>query len=310
MTVAGPAVASVAAELTEVADGVFAYTQPNGGWCLSNAGIVTGPDGLLLVDTAATERRARALADRISGLRAGPVRTLVNTHHHGDHTFGNQIFSPSATVIAHERARQEMAETGLALTGLWPDVRWGDIRVVLPDVTFAHELTVHVGERRAELLHVGPAHSTNDVVVWLPHERVLFAGDVLMSTCTPFLLFGSVSGALDAVARLRALQPRTVVCGHGPVTGPEIFDVTERYLRRVAEVAAEAHPQGRTPLEAARESDWSEFAHLLDPERVVGNLHRAYAELAGGPPGAPLPVAGVVAEMIEYNGGRPLTCLA
>ncbi|MFG2110791.1 MBL fold metallo-hydrolase [Micromonospora chersina] len=310
MSVPGPAGAAVAADLTEIADGVFAHTQPNGGWCLSNAGVVTGGDGVLLVDTAATERRARALADRVAGLGAGPVRTLVNTHSHGDHTFGNGIFAGSATVIAHERARHEMAETGLALTGLWPDVEWGDVRVVLPDITFAEELTVHVGERRAELIHVGPAHSTNDVVVWLPDERVLFAGDVLMSTCTPFLLFGSVSGALAAVARLREFRPRTVVCGHGPVTGPEIFDLTESYLRRVAQVAAGAYPQGLSPLQAARESDWSEFAHLLDPERVVGNLHRAYAELAGAPPGAPLAATGVLAEMVEYNGGRPLTCLA
>jgi cyclase len=308
--VTSPATVRTAGEVVEIADGIFAHTQPNGGWCLSNAGIVTGPDGVLLVDTAATESRSRALADRIAGLRAGPVRTLVNTHSHGDHTFGNGVFSATATVIAHERARQEMAETGLALTGLWPDVRWGDVRVVLPDVTFADRLTVHTGDRRAELMHVGPAHSTNDVVVWLPEERVLFAGDVLMSGCTPFLLFGSVSGALAAVDRLRGLRPRVVLCGHGPVTGPEVLDLTESYLRRVLRVAAEAYPLGLSPLAAARESDWSDFEHLIDAERVVGNLHRAYAELAGAEPGAPLDAAGVLAEMVEYNGGRPLTCLA
>ncbi len=296
--------------MIEVAEDIYAYIQPPGAWCLSNAGVIVGPDSALVVDTLATESRALRLREFVDGLCPGPGRMLVNTHHHGDHNFGNQVFGPSATIFAHERARTEMAETGLALTTLWPQVEWGEIRVVLPTVTFLDRLTVHVGARRAELIHVGPAHTTNDTVVWLSDERVLFAGDVVLSGATPFNLMGSVSGALTAIERLRELGPRTVVCGHGPVTGPEVFDENAGYLTWIQRLADQGTARGITPLELAQEADLAMFDHLLDPERIVGNLHRAYADLEGGPAARPLDVVGVFGEMVEFNGGRLPTCLA
>jgi len=296
--------------MIEVAEDIYAYTQPPGGWCLSNAGVIVGPDSALVVDTLATESRAQRLREALDDLCPGPGRMLVNTHHHGDHIFGNQVFGPSAAIFAHEQARTEMAETGLALTTLWPQVEWGEIHVVLPTVTFVDRITIHVGARRAELIHVGPAHTTNDVVVWLPDEQVLFAGDVVLSGAMPFNLMGSVSGALTAIERLRELGPRTVVCGHGPVTGPEVFDENADYLTWIQRLADQGTAQGITPLQLAREADLAMFDHLLDPERIVGNLHRAYAEIEGGPAGRPLDVAGVFGEMVEFNGGRLPACLA
>ncbi|KOX23558.1 MULTISPECIES: MBL fold metallo-hydrolase [unclassified Streptomyces] len=294
-----------------VADGVHAWVQPDGGWCLNNAGVVVGDRSVLLVDTAATRARAERLRDAVRGLTPLPVRTVVNTHHHGDHTHGNLVFSDGAVVVSHERTRAEMAERGLALTKVWPDADWGDLDVVLPDLTYADSLSVHLGGgRTAELLHPGPAHTTNDTAVWLPDAGVLFAGDLLMSDCTPFALMGSVRGLVRAVGRLRALGPRRIVCGHGPVCGPEVFAVTEAYLARVLDLAAYGLRRGRDPLAVAREAGHGEFADLRDPERLVANLHRAYAELEGAPEGAYLPSAPVFREMVELNGGRPLTCLA
>jgi cyclase len=300
------------AELVEVAEGVHAYVQPPGGWCLSNAGLIVDADGVAVIDTLATQRRARELRAAVDRLAPGPGRTVVNTHHHGDHTFGNQVFGRAATIVAHERARQEMAETGLALTGLWPEVEWGDVELRLPTVTFPDRLTLHLGDRVAELIHVGPAHTTNDVVVWLPDDQVLFAGDVALSGCTPFNLMGSIAGALDALERLRSLGARTVVCGHGPVAGPEVLDETAAYLRWVQQLAREGAAAGLRPLEVARATDLGSFAHLVDPERIVGNLHRADAELGPepGPLGRPLDVAAVFGEMVELNGGQLPTCLA
>ncbi|WP_432061348.1 MBL fold metallo-hydrolase [Streptomyces sp. S1] len=294
-----------------VADDVHAWVQPDGGWCLNNAGVVVGDRSVLLVDTAATRARAERLRDAVRGLTPLPVRTVVNTHHHGDHTHGNLVFAAGAVVVSHERTRAEMAERGLALTKVWPDADWGDLDVVLPDLTYADSLSVHLGGgRTAELLHPGPAHTTNDTAVWLPDREVLFAGDLLMSDCTPFALMGSVRGLVRAVGRLRALGARRIVCGHGPVCGPEVFGVTEAYLARVLDLAAYGLRRGRDPLAVAREAGYGEFAELRDPERLVANLHRAYAELEGAPEGAYLPSAPVFREMVELNGGRPLTCLA
>lgn len=295
-------------ELVELAEGTYAYVTPPGGWCLSNAGVLVGPDGAVVIDTLATVGRARRLAERVDALAPGPGRTLVNTHFHGDHTFGNGVFGPAAVVVAHERARVEMAATGLALTELWPDVAWGDVRVVLPTLTFADRATLWLGERRVELLHVGPAHTTHDVVVWLPDERTLFAGDVVLSGATPFVLFGSITGSLAAVERLRALDPVAVVCGHGPVAGPEVFDETVAYLRWVQGLAAEGSARSLPPLDVAREAGTGPFGHLIDGERIVGNLHRAYAELPGAD--AVVDPAEAFRQMVELNGGVVPTCLA
>jgi cyclase len=296
--------------LTEIAAGVHAYVQPDGGWCVNNAGVLVGHDGVVVIDTVATRSRAERLRDTIDRLGAGPVHTVVNTHSHGDHTFGNAMFGPSATVVAHTLARTEMAAAGLGLTALWPDVDWGDVRLRLPMVTFDDRLTLHVGDRRVELVHVGPAHTTNDVVAWLPDDGVLFAGDVVLSGCTPFHLMGSVEGTLRALVRLRALAPDLVVSGHGALSGPEVFDRTESYLNWIQELARDGVRSGLTPLDVARDADLGVFGDLLDGERIVGNLYRAYSELRGDPLGAPLDVAAVFGEMVRFNGGRLPTCLA
>ncbi|MBV9446025.1 MAG: MBL fold metallo-hydrolase [Streptosporangiaceae bacterium] len=298
-----------APEVIEVAENVYAYTQPHGGWCLNNAGVLAGSDGTVVIDTVATVQRAAKLRESIERIGADPVRTVVNTHHHGDHTFGNDAFGP-VTIVAHRAARAEMAASGLGLTTLWPEADWGEVRLTLPNLTFEGRLTVYVDDRRADLIHVGPAHTTNDVVVWLPAERVLFAGDVLMSGVTPFNLMGSVSGALRAIGELRDLDPQTIVCGHGPVAGPEVLEQTTAYLRWIQQLASYGTGQGLNPLQTAREADLGEFGALIDRERVVGNLHRAYAEIEGGELGRPLDVGKIFGEMIDYNGGILPECLA
>ncbi|MGW7081659.1 MBL fold metallo-hydrolase [Streptomyces sp. NPDC054866] len=298
----------LAAHLHEVAEHVYAYVQPDGGWCLNNAGLITAGGRAALIDTAATQDRALALRDAVAKVSPRGPRYVVNTHPHGDHTFGNSVFADDAVIIAHEGTRAEMELAGLHLTGLWPDVRWGDITVELPSLTFREPLTLHLGDVRAELMHLGTAHTTNDTVVWLPEQRVLFTGDVVMSGATPFCLTGSVAGSLAVIGKLRALAPRTVVAGHGPVGGPELLDATENYLRYVQRLASDGIAAGLTPLQAAHEADLGEFAALLDRERLVPNLHRAYAEAAGALPGHQLDIGELFSEMITFHGGLPVCC--
>ena len=298
-------------QVVEVADHVFAYVQRPGGWCVSNAGLLIRGDGATVIDTAATEKRARGLRTALAELTAAPLRFLVNTHFHGDHTFGNAAVSdPGTLIVGHELARQEMMTAGMGLTKLWPDVEWGDVEVTPPQLTFRDRLTLHLGDHLAELVFVGPAHTTTDIVVWLPQERVLFAGDVVMPGCTPFVLMGSVSGSLRALDTLRALEPRIVVGGHGPVSGPEVLDETADYLRWLLRTAQEGIAAGFTPLQAARGASPGDFAAWLDSERLVGNLHRAYSELRGEPEGTELDVVGIFGEMVDYNGGRLPACYA
>ena len=107
------------------------------------------------------------------------------------------------------------------------------------------------------------------------------------------------------------LGAQTIVPGHGPVfSGQEPVEATLDYCRFVLDVAARARQAGLSPLQAAQETDLGRFADWPDAERIVGNLHRACAELAGAPRGGPIDVPAALADMVAYNGGAPLSCLA
>ncbi|MEU5344191.1 MULTISPECIES: MBL fold metallo-hydrolase [unclassified Streptomyces] len=297
---------SAAPRFQEVADGVHAFVQPAGGWCLNNAGAIVGGEATVVVDTAATVARARLLRAEVEKVSRAATLGVVNTHQHGDHTFGNCVFAPAATIISHEQARREMAESGLGLQQLWPDVEWGEVALTLPTVTFSERMTLRTGEDDVHLIHVGPAHTRGDTAVWVPRSRVLFCGDLVMNGVTPFCLMGSVSGSLRVLEQLRGLGATTVVPGHGEVGGPEILDACEGYLRWIQRLAAEGLAEARTPREVATTVEWREWGALLDRERIVPNLVRAYAEARGGEPGEPLDEMDAFGQMLEFHGGLPV----
>ena len=122
-----------------------------------------------------------------------------------------------------------------------------------PFVTFERRLDIHVGELRVELHHVGTAaHTTNDVVAWIPEHRLLFAGDLVFNGGTPFVLMGSVAGSLVGLDYVAELDAAVIVPGHGEVCGPEVVDVAGEYLRFLQGISRggaprRAHPPRRRP---------------------------------------------------------------
>jgi cyclase len=299
-------------EIQQVSEGIYAYLQPDGSWWLNNTGFLASRDGVISVDATSTERRTRAYLDAIATVTDRPVRTLVNTHHHGDHTHGNYLFG-GATIVGHERCREAILGTPAPPpAGVWTDVDWGPLELAPPFLTYTDGVTLWSGDLRCEVRYVGtPAHTTNDSILHIPERSVVFAGDLLFNGGTPFALMGSVSGWIEVLETvLRPLGARTLVPGHGPVCGPEVIDDVLAYLRFVQRTAREAKAEGLTPLQAARAVDLGEFKDLLDAERIVGNLHRAYLELDGGERGAPIDLLQALGDMVAYNGGRPLTCHA
>lgn len=295
----------------EVSDGVFAYVQPDGSWWINNTGFLVGRRGVVSVDACSTERRTRAYLAAIAQVTSQPVRTLVNTHHHGDHTFGNYLF-PGATIVGHDKVRQAVLAWGMPRSApFWTEVDWGAVELAPPFLTYEDSVALYVDDLRCEVRYIGtPAHTTNDSVVWVPDRRLLFSGDLVFNGGTPFLVQGSISGGLVALDRLTELGATTIVPGHGEVCGPEVIGRVAAYLRFVQDVARRGKAAGLSPLEAARETDLGEFAGLLDSERIVGNLHRAYAEVDGLPPGAPIDAAAALWDMVTFNGGQPLSCYA
>jgi cyclase len=302
-------------ELQEVSDGVFAYVQPDGSWWINNTGFLVGASGgasgVVGIDTCSTERRTRAFLDAIATVTPDQVTTLVNTHHHGDHTNGNCLL-PGSTIIGHHRCREALLGSPIAaVAALFEPVEWGELQLSPPFVTFEDRLDVYVDDLRVELHYIGgPAHTVGDVLAWVPERSVLFAGDLVFNGGTPFVLMGSVTGSLAAVERLRSFGAQTLVPGHGAVCGSDALDAMAGYLGWIQQTAAAAKSAGLGPLAAARDADLGPYADLLDSERLVGNLYRAYAEIDGAAPGAAIDLAAAFTDMIAFNGGRPLRCLA
>jgi len=224
----------------EVAPGTFAYLQPDGGYGYSNAGLITDGREALLVDTLIDIPSAREMLEamRAATPAAARIGTVVNTHAHPDHTAGNELL-PGTDIIASAATLAEMdaleaganpirqilenwsehGEAGAYLhevMGRRFEVHRG--KQVMPNRAFDDELTVPVGAKEVRLVRVGPAHTRGDVVVYVPSDRVLFAGDVLFTRVHPLVAPGTAEAWIEACERLLEWNVDVIVPGHGPVS--------------------------------------------------------------------------------------------
>ena len=300
----------------EMAPGVFAYVQPDGGWMVNNCGTIVDARGTaVMVDTTSTEKRNRAVLAEVAKVSTGAPYALVNTHHHPDHTFGNGFLPPETRIIGHDKCREFVLGAGLEATRVITAPDYGDLVLRPPEITFPDRMTLHLEDFAIELMHVGgPAHTTNDVLVWLPEQKVLFAGDLAFNGGQPFVLEGSIAGFRRAIAQMQALTPEVLAPGHGPVCRgedvPRLLKAMDEYLVFVETVASQSHAAGLTPLEAAQKHRDNPYSTWAETERFVGNITRAYAEIENGTEDwVRLTVPSAWPDMVAFHGG-PIACHA
>ncbi len=269
--------------LIELADGVFAYVQEGGGLCVSNAGLIVGPEGCIVIDALFAPSMTRAFRDEIRRVTDKPTRLLINTHHHLDHTLGNALF-PEAAILSHANARREQQRVGLGVLDLLrpriPELvaETDAVQPRLPDFTFEGELTLSFGDRSVRLLHIGPAHTIGDALVVLPNERLLFAGDVAFHYVTPLAFEGHIGGWLHVCDRIDSMEIDAIVPGHGPVGGkPELREM-RGYLSSVRDQARATFDAGQPEQEATAGIDLGQYASWGEPERLALNVARLYQE--------------------------------
>jgi glyoxylase-like metal-dependent hydrolase (beta-lactamase superfamily II) len=190
----------------------------------SNAGFIVTPRGVVVVDALASPRQGEALLRTIRGVTRQPITWLVLTHHHPDHTFGAVVFRRAgAKVVAHPDARTLASEGGPdALLANW-------VRVVGLDAMRGFEFadsadrpvagsdTLRLGGRTIVVTHPGAGHTAGDLVVWLPRERVLFAGDLLVEDGVTMVVDGSGPALRRCLDFIDGLHPGIVVPGHGAI---------------------------------------------------------------------------------------------
>ena len=300
-------------ELRALDRDVYACLQPDRGFGWSNSGFV-GRGGGLVVDTFWDLPRSRAMRDLYAGVHPKPPARVVNTHHNGDHCWGNQLFA-GAEIIGHRlcaeamrsdvslQPMQRFSETRVVPPGLerfaraLSDYDFRGIEITPPTTVFEDTLTIDLDGLRVDVLYVGPAHTVGDAVVHLPERGILFGGDVLWNACTPIGWEGSYRQWYAALDRVIALAPNIVVPGHGLLTDTDGVRELRRYFEFVEAESKRAYEQGISEYEAAQRIDLGPFAAWNEPERVLFNIRRAYRELRGEPFDAPIDLAAMLREL-------------
>lgn len=260
-------------ELIRLADGVHVWA-PDGSntWGWANCVLFGSGGEAALVDTPYTAELTRALqAAAARVLPAGTdVRTVVNTHANGDHSFGNCLF-PDAEVVstaanlAHAAVEPGPPEMEALVVGTDPATPLGwymrqhfphdysGVSLRLPDRTFSGRETLHVGELTLELIETGPAHTQGDLIVHVPERRLVCAGDVVFLGDHPTHWAGPLAGVIDACDVMLDLDPEIVVPGHGPVTDQAGLRAHQDYLRHVRGRIHARHADGWSAQDTAAE---------------------------------------------------------
>lgn len=216
-----------------------------------NVGIVVGGRSTLVVDCGMGPANGRRVLERARELSDQEL-LLTITHFHPEHGFGAQAFVPGATIVYNQAQLEELVEKGAQFvemfTGFGPEVaeQLVGVELVMPHVTYGGEAAdIDIGGRRVELRYHGPAHTRGDQIVWLPDERILFAGDLVENRFFPILPDADTQGSLwiALLERLEALGPAVVVPGHGEVGDSGLIVEVREYLKdvrsRVRELAGE-----------------------------------------------------------------------
>jgi cyclase len=299
-------------ELLRLSDGVYACEQEDRGLGWSNSGFVARGGGFV-IDTLYDLPLTRQMIDLYASVHPEPAARLVNTHHNGDHCWGNQLFD-GAEIIGHRgcverfamfqpaaaEAIRTMADPPEHLRGLQHEFSpfdFSGIELTPPNRVIDGDLTVDLDGTRADIVYVGPAHTEGDLIVHLPDHGVVFAGDVFFHRCTPIGWEGSTAQWISALRTIEALAPEHVVPGHGPVCRVEGVRGMREYLEFVQREATSHHDAGRSVLDACARIELGPYAQWNEPFRLAANVHRVYRECDGSRWDDPVDAGTVMADV-------------
>lgn len=234
---------------------------------ISNAGFVITPAGVVVIDALGSPRLAERMTQAIRRLTDKPVTHVILTHYHADHIYGLQYFKQlGAQVIAHVAAKeymqsdtaQQRLEASRTDLAPWIDAQ---TRLVPADTWIEGATTLRVGGVVFELDRVGPSHTPEDITVYVPSEKLLFAGDLFFNGRLPFVGRANSSQWIQSLDRLLAYDTRTVVPGHGPASNDPKKDIgmTRDYLRHLRQSMGKAVEDFVPFEEAYASTDWRAF---------------------------------------------------
>lgn len=294
---------------TKIADDVYFAVGTGAVTVFCNAAVIINESDVMLVDSHVSPVAARSLLDELKAITTKPVKYVVNSHYHFDHSHGNQIYGPGVEIIGHQFTREMLAK-GNSMRGVGYDRFIGSIpatierlkrqrdttrdttaraaldrniasqerfkaetdtvRATPPTVAFDQTLTLYRGGREIRLYFLGRGHTGGDVFVHLPRERVLVTGDILQPG-VPFMGDGYFADWPETLERVKALEFDVFLPGHGqPVRDKARITYLQEYMRDFWSQAGDQYRRGATAEEAAQRIDLRRHAANFPSIRAAG----------------------------------------
>ena len=288
IALAGAALAQdLGPRVKKLADGVYVHT---GKGFDSNSGIILTDEGVVVIDTGQNPIESHDIMDTVRKLTPMPVRLVIDTEPHGDHTTGHFVF-PQAVIIAAagagdsmrgaERANPNRIQTMTAASAEMKAALEG-YRFVPPHIEYRDRMTVTLGGRTIELIYMKGVHSEADTAVWLPKERVVFSASAFVVDQVNILRpFVTIPDILAAGKMMKALNPEHVVPGHGTPGTVKIFDDGEKYYALLTERVGVLMKEGKSLDDIKRQVKMPEYARWGSQDRMPTNVEAAYKALGG-----------------------------
>ena len=272
-------------EIIELETGIFARLHEG----LTNAGIIVGDDGVLVIDSLRVPSFARDLIADVRRITDKPIKYLIDTHSHWDHSWGNEEF-PEATIIGHQNCYDEMVDVEWNAEWLRKIAVSGDpwseeaqlVNITPPDLTFETTMRLYFGGRELVLMYLGRAHTGGDTFIHLPNEGILFTGDVAQDGGVPYMGDSYPEEWPDTDDRMVEIEADRFVSGHGPVgERPALLEARD-FIHQLSAALISAAADGQDAVTASQSATAAlsdRYGHWRSFERLEESLPEVYAKL-------------------------------
>ena len=272
-------------EIIELETGVFARLHEG----LTNAGIIVGDDSVLIIDSLRVPSFARDLIKDVKDITDKPIQFVIDTHSHWDHSWGNEEF-PDATIIGHKNCYAEMI-----------DVEWNEqwrkkvtssndpwseegniVNITPPNMTFETSMQMYFGGRELDLKYFGRAHTSGDIYIHLPKEKIVFTGDVAQDGGVPYLGDCYPVDWPDTDNKLAALPVERFMSGHGPIGDHKALEGARDFIHNLVDSVKSAIADGQNSVQASESviaQLTPEYGNWRSFDRIGENLTSVYEKL-------------------------------
>ena len=260
------------------------YTITSGDGIDSNTTFIITKEGVIVIDTRPTPTEAKKVLVEIRKLTALPIVYTINTHYHGDHTFGNQIFKNSKTIIAHKNVRNRLIESGQEHLSLFktfglPGI--DEVEITPPNIIYEKEMEIWLGGYRLQLLYHGKGHTDGDTIIYIDQLRTVITGDLVFNKKIPYMADSYIDDWIASLKYIELLKNETVIPGHGPIGERTTIIAMKHYLMNLRELVLAQLKDNKTlietqeivePILRKKYKDWKEL------DWIKGNIERAWLE--------------------------------